>query len=43
MISPIKLHVQHRKLIGRTGHVIEVCIIISVTARATNVPLDFLG
>ena len=44
MIPPIKLLIQHRKLlIDRKGHVIEGCIIINVTVRATNVPLDFLG
>ena len=33
----------HRKLLGRKGHVIEGCIIISVPVRAKNVPLGFSG
>ena len=43
MVSRIELLRQHLKLLGRKGHVIEGCIIISVTVGATNVPLDFSG
>ena len=43
MVQQNKLLIYHRKLLGRKGHVIEGCIIISVLVRATNVPLGFRG
>ena len=43
MVQQNKLLIYHRKLLGRKGHVIEGCIIISVPVRATNVPLCFRG
>ena len=43
MVQQNKLLIYHRKLLGRKGHVIEGCIIISVPVTATNVPLGFRG
>ena len=42
MVQQNKLLIYHRKLLGRKGHVIEGCIIISVPVRATNVPLPWV-
>ena len=43
MVLQNKLLIKHRKFLGRKGHAIEGCIIISVPVRATNVPLGFSG
>ena len=43
MAQQNKLLIYHRKRLGRKGHAIEGCIIISVPVRATNVPLGFSG
>ena len=43
MVPQFFLLIWRRKRLGRKGHVIEGCIIISVPVRATNVPLGFSG